>query len=218
MAPMAPRLILFDLDGTLIDHFRAIHRSYAHTLPRLGLPAPSYAEVRAAVGGGLERAMLRFVAPTRLEEAVAIYRAYFDATLLDDVELLPGALPLLQALHARGCRSAVLTNKLGSASRAICQHLGLTPYLAGIYGAGDTPWLKPQPDFAAHALLELGATSAEALLVGDSPFDVETGRTGGFPCWVVTTGTHDADQLRAAGASHVYPDLSSLGADLLRAH
>ena len=149
---MAPRLILFDLDGTLIDHFRAIHRSYVHTLPRLGLPAPTYEEVRAAVGGGLERAMLRFVDPARLEEAVGIYRAYFNATLLDDVELLPGALPLLQALHARGLRSAVLTNKLGSASRAICQHLGLMPYLSGVYGAGDTPWLKPQPGFAVHAL------------------------------------------------------------------
>lgn len=217
MAPMAPRLIFFDLDGTLIDHFRAIHRSYAHTLPRLGLPAPSYAEVRAAVGGGLERAMLRFVAPARLEEAVAIYRAYFNATLLDDVELLAGALPLLRALQAKGCRSAVLTNKLGSASRAICQHLGLTPYLAGIYGAGDTPWLKPQPDFAAHALRELGAAPAQTLLVGDSPFDVETGRTGGFPCWAVTTGTHDADQLRTAGASQIYADLASLGVDLLRA-
>lgn len=213
---MAPRLILFDLDGTLIDHFRAIHRSYVHTLPRLGLPAPTYEEVRAAVGGGLERAMLRFIDPARLEEAVGIYRAYFNATLLDDVELLPGALPLLQALHAQGRRSAVLTNKLGSASRAICQHLGLVPYLSGVYGAGDTPWLKPQPGFAAHALAELQASPAETLLVGDSPFDVETGRNGGFPCWVVTTGTHGAAELRAAGAHQVYPHLDALGADLLR--
>lgn len=214
---MAPRLILFDLDGTLIDHFRAIHRSYCHTLPRLGLPAPSYAEVRAAVGGGLERAMLRFVAPALLEEALAIYRDYFDATMLDDVTALPGAPELLQALHAQGRRSAVLTNKRGSASRAICEHLGLRPYLAGIYGAGDTPWLKPEPRFAAHALADLQASPAETLLVGDSPFDVETGRQSGFPCWVVTTGTHAAEPLRAAGAERVYGNLDSLGADLLRA-
>lgn len=214
---MAPRLILFDLDGTLIDHFRAIHRSYAHTLPRLGLPAPSYAEVRAAVGGGLERAMLRFVAPARLKEAVTLYRATFDATMLDDVTLLPGALSLLEALHAQGRRSAVLTNKRGAASRAICQHLGLSPYLAGVYGAEDTPWLKPDPRFADHVLTALHASPAETVLVGDSPFDVETGRNGGFPCWLVTTGTHDADALRAAGAERVYGDLASLGADLLRA-
>lgn len=214
---MAPRLILFDLDGTLIDHFRAIHRSYADTLPRLGLPAPSYDEVRAAVGGGLERAMLRFVPPDRLREAVTLYRAIFDATMLDDVTLLPGARSLLQSLHAEGRRSAVLTNKRGPASRAICQHLGLSPYLAGVYGAEDTPWLKPDPRFAAQVLTTLHASPEETVLIGDSPFDVETGRNGGFPCWVVTTGTHDADALRAAGAERVYGDLASLGADLLRA-
>ena len=53
------RTVLFDLDGTLIDHFAAIHRSHAHTLKQLGLPVPTPAQVRAAVGGGLEQAISR---------------------------------------------------------------------------------------------------------------------------------------------------------------
>jgi phosphoglycolate phosphatase len=56
----------------------------------------------------------------------------------------------------------------------------------------------------------LGADPATACLVGDSPFDAETARQGGLPAFLVTTGTHSADELRAAGAGHIYPDLATL--------
>ena len=79
------RTFLFDLDGTLIDHFTAIHRCYAHTLPQLGLPEPTLAQVRDAVGGGLENALLKFIRPDQVPAAVKIYRAYWDRTMLDDV-------------------------------------------------------------------------------------------------------------------------------------
>ncbi|MDE3084824.1 MAG: HAD hydrolase-like protein, partial [Verrucomicrobiota bacterium] len=139
------RAVLFDLDGTLIDHFAAIHRSYVHTLPQLGLPAPSLAQVRAAVGGGLVKAMQHFVAEPRLAEALKIYRAYWAEHMLDGAKPMPGARELLIALHARGVACAVFTNKHGPSSRRVCDHLRLTPYLRAIVGATDTPWLKPQP-------------------------------------------------------------------------
>jgi phosphoglycolate phosphatase len=60
----------------------------------------------------------------------------------------------------------------------------------------------------------LGATPATTLLIGDSPFDVKAAHNGGFACWCVTTGTHDAEQLRAAGAEAVFPDLFALRAAL----
>lgn len=204
------KTFLFDLDGTLVDHFAAIHRSHSYAMRQLGLPPPTMEQVRAAVGGGLERAVTRLVGPERAPEALAIYLPYWNKTMLDDVKLLPGARELLEKLLARGATLAVLTNKHGSSSRLICDHLGLTPFLRGIFGATDTPWLKPQPEFTAHALAQLGATAAGTLLVGDSPFDVQTGQNGGFPVWCVTTGTHNADELRAAGADKVFPDLFAL--------
>ena len=206
---------LFDLDGTILDHFAAIHRSHAHTMTQLGLPPPTLAQVRAAVGGGLETAIERLVGKERLAKALPIYRAYWDATMLDDVALLPGAKELLTELHARGVKQAVFTNKLGSSSRLICDHLDLTPLVDGIFGAKDTAWLKPAPEFAAHVLAKLGATPAGTLLVGDSPYDVQAAHNGGFPCWAVTTGTHNNEELRAAGADEIFPDLPSLHARLL---
>jgi phosphoglycolate phosphatase len=203
--------ILFDLDGTLIDHFAAIHRSHSHTMVQLGFPAPTFERVRSAVGGGLENAIAALIGADRVAAALPIYRAYWDATMLDDVLLLPGARELLHALHTRGTKLAVFTNKLGSSSRLICAHLGLAPFLDGNFGAADTPWLKPEPEFAAHALAQLGATPATTLLVGDSPFDIAAAHNADLPCWAVTTGTHTAGELRGAGADAVYDGLPSVG-------
>ena len=208
------RTFLFDLDGTLIDHFAAIHRAYAHTLPQLGLPAPTLAQVRAAVGGGLEHAMLRFVRPDQVAAAVAIYRPYWNTTMLDDVAALPGALDVLRDLHATGAQLAIFTNKHGPSSRLIADHLGFTPFLSANLGAQDTPWLKPDPAFTAHLLAQLGADPKTTLLVGDSPFDVQAALNAGFPCWAVTTGTHSSTELTAAGAARTFDNLPALRAAL----
>jgi phosphoglycolate phosphatase-like HAD superfamily hydrolase len=206
--------LLLDLDGTIVDAFTTIHRSYVHILPRLGLPAPTMEQVRRAVGGGLENAMRHFVPETLIADAVRRHVEHTTSILLEDVTLMPGTLELLRAQQAAGATLAVFTNKRGEHARKICEHLGITPFLRGVFGAGDTAWLKPQPEFATHVLSVLGADHATTMLVGDSPFDVKAAHNGGFACWCVTTGTHDAAQLRAAGAEAVYPDLFALSSAL----
>jgi HAD superfamily hydrolase (TIGR01549 family) len=201
---------LLDLDGTLIDHFAAIHRAYTHTMRELGRPLPTMEQVRAAVGGGLDTAIRRFVPEADLPRAMKIYRAYWNATMLDDVVLLPGARDLLAALQARGARLAVLTNKLGTSSRLICEHLGIAPFFQAVVGAQDTPWLKPQPELTAHVLTQLGGSADTALMIGDSPFDIDTGHKSGMPAWCVTTGTHNAQELHAAGADAIFADLAGI--------
>lgn len=212
---MRLRTVLFDLDGTLLDHFAAIQRSHAYTMRQLGLPEPTPAQVRAAVGGGLDLAITRLAGPEHLEAALAIYRPYWDATMLDDVQLLPGARGLLTTLKHGGAQTAVFTNKHGPSSRRVCAHLGLSGLLDGNFGATDTPWFKPAPEFAAHVLQALGAQTATTALVGDSPFDLVAARNAGFEFYGVTTGTHTAGELRAAGAEKIYPDLMALAPLLL---
>jgi phosphoglycolate phosphatase len=207
------RTVLFDLDGTLLDHFGAIHASHAYTLKQLGLPAPTMAQVHRAVGGGFEVAVKRMLGPANehlLPRALEIYREAWAKNMFNGVALLPGARGLLEGLKARGVSCGVFTNKHGPSARDVCQHLGVMPLLDGVFGAFDTPWLKPDPEFAVHALTELKATASTTCLIGDSPYDVEAARNGGFVCYCVTTGTHDADHLRAAGAAGVYDDLIEL--------
>lgn len=212
---MALHTLLIDLDGTLVDAFTTILRSYQHTLPKFGYPAPSMARVRRAVGGGLTNAMAHFLPPELIPAAIEVHLAYSEQILLEDVKLLPGALELLQSWRDRGGQTAVYTNKHAESSRRICEHLGVTPLLTAIYGAGDTPWLKPQAELAAHVLRELKTDAASTLLVGDSVFDVQAAHNGGFPCWAVTTGTHTADQLEAAHADRIFAGLPPLQETLL---
>ena len=171
------------------------------------------AQVHRAVGGGFEVAVKRMLGPGNehlLPRAIEIYRDAWSKNLFNGVALLPGARGLLEALKARGVRCGVFTNKHGPSARSVCDHLGITPLLDGVFGAFDTPWLKPDAEFARHALTELNAVANTTCLIGDSPYDVEAALNGGFVCYCVTTGTHDADQLRAAGAAGVYDDLIAL--------
>lgn len=218
MSPLF-RTVLFDLDGTLLDHFSAIHRAHTHVRRHYGLPDATRDEVMRAIGGGLPEALKKTLGPShahRLEEALPVYRAYWDATMLDDAVLFPGALELLEKLHAAGAVCAVFTNKHGPSARRVCSHLGLDPLLAGVFGATDTSWLKPQPEFTAHVLRALGAEAASTALVGDSPWDIDAARLGGLGgCFAVTTGTHSADELRAHGAPVVAPGLADLADELL---
>jgi phosphoglycolate phosphatase len=208
--------ILLDLDGTIVDAFETIHRAYVHTLPLFGRPAPTIDQVRRAVGGGLENAMRHFLPEELIAEAVKVHIAYTDTILLEDVKLMPGTLELLRSQHGAGVRFAVFTNKRGDHARLVCEHLGVSPFLSGIFGAKDTPWIKPQPEFAAHVLRQLGARRETTMLIGDSPFDVKAAHAGGFACWCVATGTHTDEQLRTAGAEAVFPDLGAVKGELER--
>jgi len=163
----------------------------------------------------VELAVTRLVGAEKMTAALAIYRPYWDATMLDDVQLLPGARELLTALKQNGVRTAVFTNKHGPSSRKVCEHLGIAGLLDGNFGATDTPWLKPAPEFAAHVMRELGSDASTTALVGDSPFDLAAAHNAGFEFFGVTTGTHTDAELRQSGAANVYPDLVTLTPVLL---
>jgi phosphoglycolate phosphatase len=170
----------------------------------------------AAIGGGYHEALGKTLGTDyrhRLQEAIPVYREYWERTMLDDVRLLAGTRELLADLRAAGARCAVLTNKHGPSARAVCTHLGLDQWLAGVFGAFDTPWLKPAVEFTGHTLARLGALASHTVLVGDSPWDIEAARQAGLAgVYGVTTGTHDAAQLAAYGArlADIFPDLPAL--------
>jgi phosphoglycolate phosphatase len=204
--------VLFDLDGTLVDAFKTIHRAYCHTLPLFGVPAPSAEQVRRSVGGGLEHAMGHFLPPHLVAEACRVHVAYTEKILLEDPVLYDGAMELVGALRAQGVKTGVLTNKIGDHARAVLAHLGIAARLDVIIGARDCPWRKPAAEITLEALRRVGGDAAHCCLVGDSPFDVKTAGNAGLPCLCVTTGTHDEAALRGAGATAVYPGLRALAA------
>ncbi len=205
--------ILFDLDGTLIDHFTTIYRCYRHAQEVLGLDPVSYEKVRATVGGSVPITMEKLVGKEHVDEGVKLFRSHFADIWKEDLRALPGSLGLLKALHERGIKQALFTNKEGNNARLVCEHLGYTPYLDKIFGTGDTPWRKPQREFTQHVMETLEADPATTLMIGDSPWDIAAADSVGLRCLVVATGSHSIDELNAGTPAPLgaYADLAELG-------
>lgn len=204
------RTVLFDLDGTLIDHFTCIYRCYCYAQEKLGLPRVSYETVLHTVGGSVPVTLARLFGEEVGKQALPLYRERFAQIMLEDIKPLPGTPDVLQSLKARGMQTAVFTNKEGPASRAIIEHLGWTQWLDAVIGTQDCPWRKPQPEYTRYALEKLGAAPETSLMVGDSPFDLQAAQAGGMQAILVATGSHTHEQLSALTppALAVYNDLT----------
>lgn len=205
--------ILFDLDGTLIDHFSAIHRSVVFAQQKLSLPESDYAKVRATVGGSVPITLGKLCGEEHVEAALPHFKAHFEEIMYDDVEALPGSDWLLKELHSKDYKLGVFTNKLEDHSVAILEHLGLAKYLNEIIGTGHGHgYRKPDPRFTMEALERMGCSSDEAIMVGDSPYDFAAADAGCLPCYLVATGSHSAEQLKEeTSAAAIYPDLYAFG-------
>lgn len=209
------KAVLFDLDGTLIDHFRIIHRSYSYAANKLGLEVASYDKLKASVGGAVTITFGKLMAQEFVEPAVALFREEFDRIWHEDIVVLPGVEWLLEGLHERGIQLAVFTNKEGDRARRIMAHLQLDQRLDRIFGTLDTPWRKPQREFTEYALAELDADPAHACMIGDSPYDVAAADVANMPCFTVATGSHSMEELRSeTNAAGVFPDLIALGVEI----
>ena len=209
------RGILFDLDGTLIDQFEAIHSAFSKTLVSMGFSAPSYNEVRRAVGGASEATMTKLIGPSRAKEGVNKLRPIFEKEMFCGLKLLPGVMEGIQKIKASNFKCAVLTNKYGPHARSACKHLKIDQYLEFTIGANDTKWKKPDPNLTKLALREIGVPRKQTVYVGDSPYDYETARNSNLSCHLVATGTHSFNELSELKAQSTHQDFKSLTDHLL---
>lgn len=205
-----PAAVLFDMDGTLVDHFETIYRCYKHAAENLGKIPPSYDAVKRGVGGSMPVTIRRFFEDSELEGAMSLWNAKFEEIHLEGVILLPGARELIQAVTQKGIKAAVFTNKSGRHTRNIIESLGLSDSFALIIGAHDTEYRKPEPELSKIALDRLEVKPNEAILVGDSPFDIESAHCIGMTSYCVPTGSHSTQELVDAGADCVFESLQEI--------
>lgn len=212
-------LVVFDLDGTLVDSTRdiatAVNLALGAVAPELrALPEPT---VRGFIGEGVQSLLTRVCTHVgRPELAAALFPAYVTAYarhLLDTTCLYPGVADTLAALRADGRRLAVLTNKPGDFSRTILSGLGVAPYFTRVLGGGDGMPRKPDPAGLLSLLADHAAEPGQAVLVGDSAIDVATGRAAGVVTVGLTYGL-DPEGLRAARPAVVLDDFRALTAVL----
>lgn len=173
-------VVLFDLDGTLIDSGPIIIASMRHaSLTVLGRE-PDEDTVRAAIGGPGLAAQMRDLDPERVDELVATYRAH-NEPLHATLQAFGGMLELLPGLRRRGHRLGIVTAKrLRTAELALDRFPVLRETTEIVIGAEDTERHKPDPDPLLEALARLGARPGDAAYVGDSPFDIRAARAAGM--------------------------------------
>lgn len=177
-------LVIFDLDGTLIDSKLDLAHAVNATRVHLGLPPLENELIATYVGNGAPVLMRRALGPEagdrQVEQALDYFLAYYDDHKLDNTRAYPGIPEALGELHRAGVLMAVLTNKPVRVSGRILEGLGLACYFARVYGGNSFEQKKPHPAGVDKLLSELRVDRARALLVGDSSVDVRTARNAGI--------------------------------------
>jgi phosphoglycolate phosphatase len=208
------RLLVFDLDGTLIDSRKDLVESVNAVLVQLALPRQPEDAIASWVGDGagklIERALVASDADLALlSTALEAFLDYYREHKLDHTRVYPGVMESLASLtRLLPVPMAVLTNKPVRPSQQICEALALAPYFFSIYGGNSFATKKPDPEGLRQLMDEAGATPEQTLMVGDSSVDILTARSAG--AWSLGCrfglSPHTMEQMEAEGLVNTVVD------------
>ncbi len=199
--------VIFDLDGTLADTAGAIARTMCAVVAGLGWPVPAHEAALATVGRLLEeafRSLLPEDAWINIPGCVTAYRELYDRTVVPSTELFPGVKETLAACRSAGLRLGVATTKLTRIAETTLNHCGVLGCFDVVFGGEKASRPKPDPGLALAVLAELRCPSREALMVGDTTYDVLMGKAAGTgTCAVTYGGVHSRTKLEEAEPDYV---------------
>ena len=196
------KLVIFDLDGTLLNTLEDLAASANAALAACGFPARSVNEVRQFVGNGVAKLLERALpdgakTPENIAQLKQAFFAYYDAHLWDHTRPYPEIEKLLQALAARGVKLAVASNKYQRATERLIKHFfPEIPFIA-ILGQRDGVPTKPNPQMVFDVLRTAEIRAADTLYVGDSSVDMQTAQNAKVRACGVTWGFRSREELAA---------------------
>ncbi|MBI5327247.1 MAG: HAD-IA family hydrolase [Deltaproteobacteria bacterium] len=204
-------LIIFDLDGTLIDSSEDIAWAVNMTLMEMGFKGLSYQAIKERIGWGVKM-LLEKVLPEEklhlLEEARIIFMGYYSNHLLVKTGLYPGVKNVLE--HFKNKKLAVATNKPFNLTERILGELNISYYFKKVVGGDDVQNKKPAPEALDVILKEVNVPPHKAVFIGDSKIDVEAGKTAGIVTIGAAYGFRGRKELEDAGADMVIEDIKEL--------
>ncbi|MEO9903742.1 HAD-IA family hydrolase [Nisaea sp.] len=215
------KLVVFDMDGTLIDSQHLIVASMTRSFERNGFAAPDPASVRAGVGLPLEviiASLLPDLLPERCVQLAQDYREDVRATQ-DRGErhepLMPGAREVVERLDAAGYLIALATGKGSRGARHALEVHGLIDRFVSIQTSDTAPG-KPHPGMIIQAMNEAGVEASATIMVGDTVYDLETARNASVASVVVTWGYHERADLENFGPGAVIDHFDDLDVEVAR--
>ena len=199
------KLVIFDLDGTLVNTIADLADSVNHALQTLGYPAQPYEKFPYFVGNGIYKLIERALPPESRDEQTirsvkAVFMDYYMLHNTDKSTVYDGVWELLRALAGKGVALAVASNKVHEATVAMIARLFPGIGFACVLGQRDGVPTKPNPAIVAEILQTASATPSETLYVGDSGVDMQTAHNAGITAVGVTWGLRPVEELRQNAA------------------
>lgn len=203
--------IIWDLDGTLMDSLTDLKNSTNYALSQCGMPTRSYDEVRQFVGNGVHKLIERAVGDNcsadDVERCFAVFKQHYMVHCKDNTKPYDGIIEVISQLHDKGCRQAIVSNKLQGGVTELHNE-----WFRGIIDVaiGETPGVqrKPAPDMvnkAIDGLKKMFSIDADAhitaVYIGDSDVDLATAHNAGLPCISVLWGFRSKEFLLSHGAT-----------------
>lgn len=216
--PLAVKMVMIDLDGTLIDTVPDLAAAADHMLAELGRPARDMGQYRAWIGNGVARLVKRALTgemqaepeAALFEKALAGFQAHYRAHVSDLSRPYPGVIEGLERLKAGGFSLACITNKAEVFTLPLLKDLDLFGYFQLILSGDSLPRQKPDPLPLQHACRHFGISPDHGALVGDSSNDVQAARAAGMPVICVTYGYNHGHDIRDSRPDAVVDSLAEV--------
>ncbi|MDD5006314.1 MAG: HAD family hydrolase [Candidatus Omnitrophica bacterium] len=204
------KLIIFDIDGTLINSYPAIISSLNYTLRKLNIKKRSAIEIKRAVGWGDKALLAPFVGNKNVDFALEIYRRHHRKSLIEKSRFMPYAKRLLVYLNKKGYKLAVASNRPKKFSHLLLRHMNIKRFFDYILCKDQIKFGKPHPSILKKIMNRLDASSAQTLYVGDMAIDVKTGKRARVKTFAVSTGSSYAWELRKEHPDFISNNLAKL--------
>lgn len=189
------KLVIFDLDGTLVDAYQGVASSLNYALAQLNGAPIDDLRIKRSVGWGDRHLIATFVGEEDVDKALSIFRQHHARALKEGTVFLPGAKQLLSKLKAEKYTLAVASNRPSRFTHIILKHLRLQQAFDHVLCADKVAQPKPAPDILEKILKKFSLTADEALYVGDMTVDVEAGNRAGIKTVAVVTGSSTKSEL-----------------------
>lgn len=178
--------IIFDFDGTVADTNGMVVNSWLHTYDMLGVERPSKEVLFKTFGEPLSISMEKAFPNVPVETSVGHYRDHMNAIFEEEIVPFPGTVELIRELKSRGYKVGVATSRVKETTMIGLNKFGIVPYLDAIVTMEDTTKHKPDPEPVLVSLKKLGAAAEEALMIGDSMFDIRCAHNAGVKAVLVS--------------------------------
>ncbi len=215
-----PQLVMFDLDGTLVDSVPDLTVAIDHMLRGLGRPVAGESKVRAWVGNGASVLVQRALSDSlevspdldveQVRDGLALFMTFYGAATAERSVLYPGVRQCLDQLQQQNVTMALVTNKPLRFTEIMLEQLQLAEYFSVVLGGDSVALKKPDPEMLLTCQAHAGVSARHSLMVGDSKNDVLAARAAGSPVACVSYGYNHGEPIAQAGPDLVVDSLLAL--------